>query len=156
MDALQLDMAWPEPDAVRSGVSAGAHRRIEVILQVGSAAFAAVGNGPRALVGKLRAYDGAIQRVLLDRSGGKGVALVPQDLLPFARAIREELPGLGIGVAGGLGAENVDGLLEPFVREFPDVSVDAQTLLCVGGNALNPLDLKAAELFAVRSAAVLP
>jgi len=143
INALQLDMVWPHPSQILLGVHAS-RKNIEVVLQLGSKALDEVHNDPQQLVKKLRGYEAVIHRVLLDKSMGKGLGMDASALLPFARAIREHFPTLGLVAAGGLGPETVH-LVEPLVKEFPDVSIDAQGRLRPSGNALDPVDWKMAE-----------
>ncbi len=136
--AIQLDMIWPDPQEIAKGVEASG-KNVEVILQLGNAALAAVGNDPQQLVQRLTDYAGVIDRVLLDKSMGRGLPMDTQALLPFALAIRQQLPHIGIGVAGGLGPKTVH-IAQPIIKAIPQVSLDAQGQLCLNGNALNPID----------------
>lgn len=151
--ALQLDMVWPDPDQIAHGVH-NSREKLEVILQVGRKALDAVQNEPKPLVEKLSEYDGVIRRVLLDKSGGEGRGMDAVGLLPFARAIRENFSELGLVVAGGLGPETMH-LVEPIVKEFPDVSIDAQGRLRPSGSALDPIDWDLAEVYLARSLQLL-
>jgi hypothetical protein len=99
----------------------------------------AVDEEPRFLVEKLRDYEGVIQRVLLDRSMGKGLPMNAEDLLLFIRVIKEAFPQMGISIAGGLGPNTVH-LAAPLLKEFPDLSIDAQGKLRPSGSALDPVD----------------
>ncbi len=136
--AIQLDMPWPDPGQVWDGVDRS-RKHLEVILQVGRKALDEVQNDPQALVEKLGEYEGVIHRVLLDKSGGEGRGMDAAGLLPFARAIRENFPKLGLIVAGGLGPDTMH-LVVPIIREFPDTSIDAQGKLRPSGNAMDPID----------------
>lgn len=147
--ALQLDMIWPEPSEIANGVHTS-RKQIEVILQIGKNALEEVGNNPQRVVERLDDYEGVIHRVLLDKSMGKGLGMDADDLIPFVRAIRESFPTLGIGVAGGLGPETIQ-LVEPLVRTFPDLSIDAQGRLRPSGNALDPIDWSMAGKYLVKA-----
>lgn len=136
--ALQLDMVWPDPGQIANGVHAS-RKQIEVILQVGKNALAEVNDNPKVLVKRLGDYEGIIHRVLLDKSMGRGIGMDANILLPFARAIKESLPSIGLGAAGGLGPKTVDRI-RPLLAEFPDISFDAQGRLRPSGNALDPID----------------
>lgn len=136
--ALQLDMVWPDPGMIASGVHAS-RKNIEVVLQIGKNAIEEAGNDPQVVVDWLSDYEGVIHRVLLDKSMGRGLGMDANGLLPFARAIRKRFPKLGIGAAGGLGPKTMH-LVEPLAKEFPDLSVDAQGQLRPSGNALDPID----------------
>ncbi len=151
--AVQLDMIWPNSNQIAQAVLASG-LRIEVILQINKNALDQVQNDPEALVRKLKTYDGAIQRVLLDKSMGRGLGMDAAGLLPFARAIRKSLPLLGIVAAGGLGPETMH-LVEPLAAEFDDLSIDAQGRLRSSGSALDPIDWKIAETYIVKALQLL-
>ena len=151
--ALQLDMVWPDPGQVADGIHSS-RKQIEVVLQVGRRALDETENNPHLLVEKLADYEGVINRVLLDKSGGEGRSMNAVELLPFARAIREKFPKLGLVVAGGLGPETMH-LVEPLVREFPELSIDAQGKLRLSGNALDPVDWKMAGAYLVKALELL-
>ncbi len=136
--AIQLDMPWPDPGQVAHGVHTS-RKKVEVILQVGEKALDAAGNDRDLVVRKLEDYEGIIHRVLLDKSGGKGKGMDAPFLLPFAQAIQERFPGIGLVAAGGLGPGKVD-LVGPLAKEFPDISIDAQGKLRPSGNSLDPVD----------------
>jgi len=68
------------------------------------------------------------------------------ELLPFARAIKKSFPALGIGAAGGLGPVTI-GLVKPLVKEFPDLSIDAQGQLRESGSILDPVDWDMAGVY---------
>lgn len=137
MNALQLDMIWPDPYLVSNALNVW-NKKIEVILQIGSNALELMGDNPEEVVERLHEYEGIIHYVLLDKSMGRGLGMDADALLPFARAIRKAFPGLGIAAAGGLGPTSLN-LVQPLFREFPDVSIDAQSKLRPSSNALDPI-----------------
>ncbi len=150
IDAVQLDLTWPEPAAIADGIRCS-RKKIEVILQIGQRAFNEVNNDPAALIAKLEAYTGIIHRVLLDKSMGQGKGMDAKGLIPFARAIRNRFPDMGIGAAGGLGPDTMH-LVEPLLAEFPDLSWDAQGRLRRSGDALNdPIEWDLAETYVTKS-----
>jgi hypothetical protein len=138
LDAIQLDMIWPDPAEIAEARSVSG-KPIEVILQLGRTALEEVENSPAAVVERLRRYDGVIDRVLLDKSVGRGIGMDAQFLLPFLRAVRESFPKFGLVAAGGLGPGTMH-LAKPIVEEFPDISLDAQGRLCPGGTITEPTD----------------
>jgi hypothetical protein len=75
-------------------------------------------------------------------------------LIPFARAINEAFPNLGIAAAGGLGPKSV-GLVEPLYQGFPDLSIDAQGKLRPSGDALDPIDWDMAAEYLVQALRLL-
>lgn len=147
--ALQLDMTWPDPGRVASGVH-NSRKQIEVILQIGKNAFEDADNNPQAVVEKLADYEGVIHRVLLDKSMGMGVGMDADSLIPFVEAIRKRFPNFGIVVAGGLGP-NTLGLVESLARKFPDLSIDAQGQLRPSGSTSDPIDWNMAEAYLVKA-----
>lgn len=135
--AVQLDMIWPDPGHLKKALLET--KPLEVILQIGSNALEATNNDPTSVVKRFTSYADIVDRVLLDKSMGKGVPMDADTLLPFVRALKETFPGLGIGVAGGLGPETIH-LVEPIAKEFPEVSIDAQSRLRPSGSALDPIN----------------
>lgn len=140
VDAIQLDMIWPDPDALDS-LRCSLRGPLEIILQIGANAIEEANNNPDEVVERLAPYmkRSCITHVLLDKSMGKGLGMDAQGLLPYIRAIRKAYPELGLAVAGGLGPETMH-LVEPIVQEFPDISIDAQGRLRPSGDALDPID----------------
>lgn len=124
IDAIQLDMVWPEPAEIANGVHVS-RKPLEVILQVGKNAMIKADNNPDEVLRRLEDYEGVIHRVLLDLSMGKGEIMNPEFLLPFARAITKRFPQWGLVVAGGLGPDTMH-IAHPILTEFPNASIDAQ------------------------------
>ncbi len=152
--AIQLDRAiWPDPGQIANGVHT-ARRHVEVILQINGTALDEVDNEPSKLVRKLKDYEGVVHRILLDKSMGRGLTLNPEELAPFIRAIKSDLPWLGVGVAGGLGPDTLE-IIQPLVEEFPDLSIDAQSRLRSSGNAVDPIDWDMAKAYLVNALKVV-
>jgi hypothetical protein len=154
INALQLDMIWPDPNEIARAVCQFPRRKIEVILQVGRNAFEEISNDPQMLILKLEKYEGVISRVLLDESGGRGEPMKADNLLPFVRAIRKNFPELGVIVAGGLGPDTMY-LIKPIVMEYPDVSIDAQGKLRPSGSAMDPIDWEMAKNYIIKALELL-
>lgn len=153
INALQLDMVWPDPEHVASAIHASG-KNLEVILQVGKNAIELTNNDPREVVEQLRDYKGIAQYVLLDKSMGRGLDMDATGLIPFVQAIREAFPDLGIVAAGGLGPHSIR-LVEPLYRKFPEISIDAQGKLRPSGSALDPIDWNMAEMYLVKALRLL-
>jgi hypothetical protein len=151
--AVQLDMPWPNPRVVANGVHAS-RKQIEVILQVGKNAIEEANNDPKEVVRRLKDYEGVVHRVLLDKSMGRGLGMDALGLIPFAWAIKNRYPDIGLVAAGGLGPDSIH-LVEPLVKEFPDISIDAQGKLRPSGNALDPVDWEMASEYLKKSLAIL-
>lgn len=138
IDALQLDMIWPDSRQIARALR-HAPKKVEIILQIGRKALEKMNNDPRQVITKLREYDGIVDRVLLDKSGGEGKGMDARSLLPFAHAIRNKFPEIGLGAAGGLGPETIE-LVRLLAEAFPDLSIDAQGRLRPSGDAHDPID----------------
>ncbi len=143
LHAIQFDMIWPDPSALEYLVYRGTHTRkpLKVILQVGSKAMAEVGDDPVRVCEKLSWYyhSDCIDYVLLDKSMGAGIGMDAALLLTYIYEIKKRLPNLGIVVGGGLGPTTMH-LAEPIIREFPDVSIDAQGQMRTSASALDPIE----------------
>lgn len=151
LHALQLDMVWPRFGMIR--LLREIHPDLKIVLQVNANALAQMDDKPIIVVQQLARYGDSVDYVLLDKSHGKGLGMDAEGLLPFAMAIAEDLPNMGIAVAGGLGPETMD-LVIPIVREFPNVSIDAQGRLRPSGNAMDPIDWNMADKYLVEAVRV--
>lgn len=150
LNAIQLDMIWPDPRDIQEFHSR--HSEVGIIVQANAKALEAVGDDPTALVARLKDYGDSIACVLLDKSMGRGLGMDAASLLPFARAIVDKLPTLAIAAAGGLGPDTLH-LADPLIAEFPGISLDAQGRLRPSGSAMDPIDWTMAALYLKRSAA---
>lgn len=124
LDGFQLNIAWPPISQIKDYWEAYPDKFF--LLQIGSKAMTQVESMERfaELVG---AYLPMIDAILIDPSGGKGEPLDAAKGAEYLRAVRE-YPTLGIGIAGGLGPETLH-LLDTLVREFPELSIDAESRL---------------------------
>lgn len=126
-DGIQLNIAWPDPRSLERfrRLYSGMYKQFQLILQINSKAFKEV-SSPKKIASKIKnEYLGLADYVLLDLSGGYGKLLNPIALEPFVEKIQEEIPGLGIVLAGGLSSETLN-LVEPLVRKYPFLSIDAE------------------------------
>lgn len=80
------------------------------------------------LVRYLEPYVGndAVTHVLFDPSGGLGRRFNPPVAVQALRQLRSAFPQLHLGVAGGLGPDNVDELLRPVWTADANVSIDVE------------------------------
>lgn len=154
IDALQLDMIWPSPTSIFKGLQ-DSRKKVEVILQIGKNAFCLCDDNPKTMVAKLAEYQNVVQRVLLDKSMGRGLALDAEGLIPFIYAIKEAFPEMGIGVAGGLGPDTIH-LIRPLIKIIPDLSIDAQGRLRPSHNALDPIDWNIAGEYLFEAGCLFP
>lgn len=137
LDAIQLDMIWPDSGEVKD--FRRRHPDTGIIIQANTKVLAAVDDDPTRLVERLREYGDSIDYVLLDKSMGRGLGMDGEVLLPFARAVIESLPTLAVAAAGGLGPSTLH-LADPLIAEYGGISLDAQGRLRPSGSALDPVD----------------
>ncbi len=127
LDGFQLNIPWPNPNDLRAYNARYPHKII--VLQIGRKALG-MATGTLGLHTCLSAYKGLIDYVLFDPSGGKGepfnATAIPQCCLRIARDTLGE--SVGLSVAGGLSSKTLH-ILEPIIKEFPDISIDAESKL---------------------------
>lgn len=121
IDGFQLNIAWPPVSEIEYYNEANPEKFL--VLQIGSGAMAQVESMERftELVG---AYLPMIDAILIDMSGGRGEYLDAVKGSEYFRALHD-YSALGLGIAGGLGPDTLHAL-DPLIREFPDLSVDAE------------------------------
>lgn len=155
LSALQLDMTWPDAEEVRWARDmflGETDVAPEIILQIGTTALKQVGNNPKELVRELWHYRYVVNRVLIDKSCGKGKPLDPKEHLSYLRAIRDCFPDMGLVDAGGLSATTMH-LMEPIWEELPDVSTDAQGGTRPSRSAKDPVDWNMAKDYLIAACA---
>jgi len=122
LDGFQLNITWPPILEITN------YRIIYpdkfLVLQIGRKAMDIVVKSAEQLAGTIGWYHG-IDAVLIDSSGGRGEPLDAAKAAEYLRAIRRIYPTLGVGIAGGLGPDTLHSL-DPLVREFTDLSIDAE------------------------------
>lgn len=152
LHAVQLDMVWPDPGVIEKCKKA--HPGLQFILQVGERALTQVDDNPLKMYEALQNYDGVIDRVLLDRSMGKGKELRARSLVRFVDILYERMAEPAVVVAGGLGPETLPAV-EPLAAMYPRLSIDAQSKLHEGGGLLTgPISMEASIRYAVRAIAM--
>lgn len=142
MDALQLDMIWPDPAVIKSYRLDYPDK--EIILQINSKSLAIVDHNVDELLKRLELYGDSVNYCLLDMSMGRGIGLDTNQLLPYLKKL--DYPGRDLAVAGGLCAETLH-LIEPLIEQFPDLSIDAQSKLRPSGSAIDPIDWQMARAY---------
>ncbi len=131
-NGFQLNIAWPDPATLERYLS----RRIRtpwrgkpvIVLQCGRAALEEYDRNPKKIAQVVAGnYEGLVDYVLIDSSGGKG----EEFNTAFANECLSELfancPSIGPGIAGGLSADNIQKQLGPLFKELPEpFSIDAE------------------------------
>lgn len=126
LHGFQLNIAWPDPKALIA-YRARYPEKI-IVLQIGSAAFTSMNNYPYLLAERIaQDYEckGLVDYVLLDPSGGHGKPFDTTTARRYLNALKARGIKCSFGVAGGLSPTTLT-LVEPLLKEFPDLSIDAE------------------------------
>lgn len=115
---------WPAPEALAAYRERSHPRR--VVFQAGREAMESVNHHPSELARRCAKYSGLVTDVLVDASEGLGIPLDANRSIDYLEALRSESPELGLVVAGGLHAGNIDELLAPLLPDWSRVSIDAE------------------------------
>jgi len=123
MHGFQLNIAWPSLDVLAEYRKA--YPTKQIVLQIGGHAFEMVNHSQEQLAAKVAEYDGVVEYVLLDPSGGYGKPFDQDRARDYLMALKAQNLGMGLGVAGGLSPTTLD-LVRPLANKFPDLSIDAE------------------------------
>ena len=115
---------WPDPSALVEYRRRGQSQHI--VLQAGREAMASVNGDADALARRCAEYAGIVTDVLVDASEGLGRPLDAAASARYLATIADAAPDLGLVVAGGLCADNIDELLSPLLPQWANVSIDAE------------------------------
>lgn len=120
-DGIQLNIVWPDPKEIQKFKKIFPEKKI--VLQLSRTIL----NQPPDHVARRLVidYEGLIDYVLLDASGGQGLDLDANFLLPYVEKIKLMPQPVDIVVAGGLWSNNLY-LLDPLLSVYPDLSIDAE------------------------------
>ena len=133
---------WPDAAALMEFRERRQPQRI--VFQAGREAMASVDGDPVRLAKRCAEYTGIVTDVLVDASEGLGLPLDAARSAEYLSAIEETAPDLGLVVAGGLHADNIEELLAPLLPRWAGVSIDAEGRL---RNADDRLDVGAAVAY---------
>ena len=139
LHGFQLNIAWPNPLSIQKYKDE--HPDKVIVLQVGGGAFSMINHEPEMLEDMVQSYLGIADYVLLDPSGGLGQELNPSAMRDYLLAIAKHEKQLGLGVAGGLSSTTLN-LIEPLVKDFPNLSIDAEGRLRTTEDNLDKLKVK--------------
>ena len=126
---------WPDPAALTEYRQRSQPQRI--VLQAGREAMASVDGDPYRLAQRCAEYAGIVTDVLVDASEGLGIPLDASRSERYLQAVASTAPTLGLVVAGGLSAANINELLSPLLPEWAAVSIDAEGRLRDGDDRLD-------------------
>lgn len=134
LDGIQLNVPWPSFADLRRFRDQSA---IKLIFKVSGQMFRALGRDHDALIDRLRDYEGLVDYVLFDPSGGMGRAFDPEEASRVLAALTDSGLPFQWGVAGGLASDTVRAL-RPLLRRYPDLCWDAQGRLRDAFDRLDP------------------
>lgn len=128
LNGFQLNIAWPPLEQLQEfrAVEMVANQNYQIILQVNRRAIEQVEDSPDKLVEKLKEYEGVVDHILLDQSGGTGKSLDVEYTKRYVERLIGSNQPFGISIAGGLSAESLRGDVLELLKEFPSVSIDAE------------------------------
>ena len=162
LDAVQIDLLRfdTDPERYQHVFRAMAATGMQTIVQCHGYAME---EGPKSALDKLKRLVGEreIGFVLFDASHGRGQEMNPEALLPFIEAAYNDRDlahkMTNFGVAGGLHAGNLEELLPKLLREFPELSWDAEGRLhdSIADGGDGSLNMDRTKQYLVRSAALL-
>jgi hypothetical protein len=127
LHGFQLNMAWPSGEDLARLIRQRPDQQL--ILQLNQEAFQMAGDYRGGIIAKLKQeYSGLVDHVLLDLSAGYGRQLDPAWARRQLQKLQDADLDLGLGVAGGLSPASLH-LVEPLVKDFPRLSIDAEARL---------------------------
>jgi len=122
-DGFQLNITWPSVKTLE--IYKKAYNKT-IVLQINNDAFNAVSNSPKKLAEKIHdEYNGIVDHFLLDASGGTGKLFNSEIIRSYLEVLSSKTHTYGLGVAGGLSPSTLH-LLEPLVKDFPEINIDAE------------------------------
>jgi hypothetical protein len=123
LNGFQLNVSWPSISHMEDIKTA--FPKLKIILQIGTEAFKQAGHSPKRVMEMAGDYLPFVDYFLLDASAGFGRPLHAATLRPYLRELSAFFTA-GLCVAGGLGPDALH-LAEPLIKEFPGLSIDAQS-----------------------------
>lgn len=122
-DLIQLNIIWPDPKHVRKIKES--RERTGIILQVSNESMK--GLSVKDIANRILCYT-AIDHVLIDPSRGRGIDFDIKHSAALYSAIRETMPTLSIGFAGGLCGDNIEKITKALAKRLgtTDFSRDAE------------------------------
>lgn len=139
LDGFQLNIKWPDPKKLKEFRDHWLKTKRSqpwVILQINKEALEEIDNCSVNLCKKLLEYHNCITDVLIDPSGGRGELVDIDNLEKWVRAISVEHPTVGIGLAGGLAAENLKNV-ETLLWKFPNLSIGSGRVFSKEDGSIN-------------------
>ena len=112
--ALQLNIVWP--NAAQVGEIKNKFPAMRLVFQASQKAME--GRTPTEIAEGIRSYGDVFSYVLIDPSGGKGIEFDIQHSLAVYNTVRNKLPDLTVGFAGGFTGDNVTERVEQIAQRI--------------------------------------
>ena len=109
--AVQLNIPWPDVQRINKVKSI--FPDLKIVLQLSREMMQ--GRTPDEIANKMSQYGDSISYVLIDPSGGSGISIAPQDILPIFLKLRGRT-NLTLGFAGGFGGDNVGERVQQLIN----------------------------------------
>ncbi len=100
---LQLNIPWPPIDQLIEAKRL--FPDLKTIIQLSHRSLN--GKSPQDVARLLARYGALADYTLIDPSGGRGKGFQPQEVVPYYLAIRDQIPDIAIGLAGGFTGDYV-------------------------------------------------
>lgn len=114
--ALQLNIPWPDTQQV--AIFRKKFPQTEIVLQLSNSSLRDL--TLQELPKKLNEYGKSIDYVLIDSSGGRGKKFDLNYSVNIYNEIKEKIPRLTIGFAGGLNPKNVTGIAGDIIGKIDE------------------------------------
>ncbi len=114
--AIQMNIVWP--DAIQVKKIKDRFPNLSIVFQASHNAMA--DKSPKDIVDRLQSYGSSLNYVLIDPSGGRGLEFDLESSLAVYSELREQLPRLTVGFAGGFTGENVAIRLKNIIERTGD------------------------------------
>ncbi len=142
LHGFQLNIPWPP---LRELVAWRANNpKMRLVIQISAKAYEEAGRSPKKLCQRLAEYREIATDFLFDPSGGRGMEFDAEEAKNVFHFLDWNFGhNSNIGVAGGIGPESIEKI-EPLIKEFPRLSIDAEGKL---RNSEDALDLGRASAY---------
>ena len=122
--AIQLNIVWPDIGQVTK--IREQHPDMQIVFQASHKAMD--GKTPNQIAQRIGDYGDSISYVLIDPSGGRGMPFDLESSVAIYSELREQLPDLTIGFAGGFAGENAASRLKEILKQIgeSDFCIDAE------------------------------
>ena len=144
---FQLNIAWPDKKMIELYKMHRAFVRKRVVLQCGGGAMGEMDWKPEKIAQRVREYQGLVDYVLIDPSGGLGKDFDGEFAYECFSELSVAVPDVGLVIAGGLHKGNVVSKLPPLLIDHV-LSWDAEGKL---RTSEDDLDIKASQDYVTAS-----